>query len=258
MPSDEDDQAIATELLREQRAGRPYRRLEGDVEQGYRVQRHFQALAREAYGHGPAIGYKIALTSKAMQTMVGVSEPLAGCVFADRVLANGSAITLSTHNHLGMEFEVAVRFDRALSGDGDSHCADSLHALNPAYAPAYELIDDRHADYSQINAFSVIAENSWNAGVMLGDFSRQPVAASASTRLMIDGVLAGEGVVGDALGHPLEAVAWLANRLNAQGHDLEAGAFVMTGSSIRTTFPDAGQRYHFEVEGLGSVSTQLV
>jgi 2-keto-4-pentenoate hydratase len=251
-------QSTAANLLAEQRARRVYRKLEGSIEQAYAVQACFQRLACAAYGHGPLVGYKVALTSQAMQTMVGVDEPLAGGVFADRVLAAGGAITLANHVHLGMEFEVAVRMTHTLHGAGDAHSAASIAASVAGYAPAYELVDDRHADYTQINAFSVIAENSWNAGVILGEFVQMELLASAKTQLWIDGEIAGEGCAGDALGHPLEAVAWLANHLNARGEALQAGEFVMTGSSIRTTFPVSGQNYRFVVAGLGAIEARFV
>jgi 2-keto-4-pentenoate hydratase len=248
------EELIAAHLQRTQ-----YRRYEGSVADGYAVQRVFQDLCQTRLGRDARAGYKIALTSVAMQTMVGVSEPLAGWVFADRVFAPDVDIHLADFQHLGVEFEVAVGMGKTLAAraDGQPHTRASVADAVDGYATAYEFVEDRNADYSEINAFSVIAENSWNAGVMIGDYHPIVLSADAKTALKINGTAAGTGVAGDALGHPLEAVAWLANMLNQDGESLKAGEFVMTGSSMRTTFPSIGDKYEFCVDGLGCLRTQF-
>ena len=65
------------------------------------------------------------------------------------------------------------------------------------------------------------------------------------------------GVTVDAMGHPFESVAWLAGLLAGQGKQLRAGMIVMTGSTLATRFPTAGEEYSYEVEGLGTVSAAL-
>ncbi len=62
---------------------------------------------------------------------------------------------------------------------------------------------------------------------------------------------------GAALGEPLNALAWVANVLGGQGRPLEAGMWVMTGSSLRTRFAEAGDRAVYTVEGLGSVEVTV-
>ena len=73
----------------------------------------------------------------------------------------------------------------------------------------------------------------------------------AVTRCWVNDEPSGQGKTGDAMGHPFEAVAWLANLLNRRGRTLERGMIVMTGSSITTRFPSPGDRVRFVVEGLG-------
>jgi 2-keto-4-pentenoate hydratase len=77
------------------------------------------------------------------------------------------------------------------------------------------------------------------------------------TRCWINDHPAGEGKVGDALGHPLEAVAWLANLLNRRDRMLRGGMIVMTGSSITTKFPAPGDRIRFAVDGLGDAALEV-
>ncbi|MBT6272521.1 MAG: hydratase [Chromatiales bacterium] len=226
----------------------------------YQVQAHYQALL-QADGIGEAVGWKIALTSKAMQEFVGVSEPLAGRVYGRTVASSGATISLSDHQHLGVEFEVAVWLGEDLVGAPGSHTRESVASTISECAVAFELIEDRNADYTALDGFSVTVENCWNAGVVLGHQTRDWQAVdmvNGATRLLVNGEFEGEGRTGDALGHPFEAVAWLANLMASRGEVLSAGSFVMTGSSITTRFPAPGDNYKFEIAGLGDVSAEFV
>jgi len=233
----------------------PYERLDGTLDEAYAVQRRYLELAQRRLNCGKPVGYKIALTTTAMQTMVGVDQPLYGLVFESRVHADGVVLDLTRHQHIGVEFEVALRLGRDIGPAAETHTRASVAAAVDGLAVAYEFIEDRNADYTQINAFSLVADNCWNAGVVIGDYQILDLPASARTQLKINGEIAGDGFAGDALGHPLEALAWLANTVGKHGHVLQAGEFVMTGSSIRTTFPKSGDRYEFSVDGLGALRT---
>lgn len=253
--------AIAAERFEAHRTRAPYVPSPEEVrslplDAAYQVQSAFNVLQVEA-GVGDAVGYKIALTSKAMQDFVGVDHPLAGVVYASRVHASPATRSLSQYQHIGVEFEVTVRLAAALEAGGAPHTRDGVAAAVSTLAPSFELVEDRNADYAALNAFDLIAENSWNAGLILGDEVsgwQQVDLVDGATRLWVDSEPAGEGRVGDALGHPFDAVAWLANMLNARGESLAAGSLVMTGSSITTKFPVAGEHYRFAVDGLGEVS----
>ena len=218
----------------------------------YLVQDAYHQLLRERGGE--LVGYKVALTSKAMQEFVGVDQPMAGAVFHNVMHDSPARVDLSAHRHLGVEFEVAVFVDTDLTPESGPHTRESVRSSVSACCPAFELIEDRHADYSGLAVFDLVAENAWNAGVVIAEATgdwRHVDLESAATRLTLNGAAAGEGRTGDALGHPLEALAWLANNLNERGQALRAGEFVMTGSSIVTQFPDAGDELLFTIDGLG-------
>jgi 2-keto-4-pentenoate hydratase len=111
-----------------------------------------------------------------------------------------------------------------------------------------------------LDAFTLVADNCWNGGVVLGtpvtEWHRVDLE-NAPTRLELNGEPIDEGLVGDAMGHPFEAVAWLANLLNQQGKMLKRDMLVMTGSSIRTRFPNAGDTLYFLIEDMGGVRLEL-
>src|SRR5437867_411341 len=225
------------------------------LDDAYRIQDSLHRLMATA-GLREIAGWKIALTSNAMQQMTGVEQPAAGAIFSKVVHPSPARVDLAAYHHLGVEFEVAVRLAERLPASDGPWTRASVADRVAACLPAFELVEDGDADYKTLDAFTLVAQNTWNAGVVLGS----PVTAwhsvdleRAVTRCWINDQPGGEGKTGDALGHPFEAVAWLANLLNRRGRMLERGMIVMTGSSITTKFPAPGDRVRFAIESLGEI-----
>ena len=256
--------ATARAYLEARRARATYRPLDAAVRSGplddaYRIQDRLHRLVAEA-GLGEIAGWKIALTSKAMQQMTGVDQPAAGAIFSKAVLPSPARVKLAAYHHLGVEFEVAVRLADDLPASGTPWTRPSVAGRVDACMPAFELVEDGNADYKTLDAFTLVAQNAWNGGVVLGS----PVTAwrvvdleNSVTRCWINREPGGQGKTGDALGHPFEAVAWLANLLNRRGGMIRRGMIVMTGSSITTRFPAPGDRVRFAIDGLGEIALEV-
>jgi 2-keto-4-pentenoate hydratase len=256
-------EAAARAGLAMHRTRERYRPLDAQVraaplDDAYRIQdvvhRHMQAA-----GRGDIVGWKIALTSKAMQQMTGVDQPAAGALFSAVVHQSPAIVDVGAYHHLGIEFEVAVRLGEALSPGGTPWTRQSVAERVASCMPAFELVEDGNADYKTLDAFTLIAQNTWNGGVILGTPMttwRTVNLETAVTRAWVNDAPAGEGKTGDAMGHPLEAVAWVANLLNRRGRRLERDMIVMTGSSITTKFPVPGDRVRFAIEGLGEATLE--
>ena len=226
------------------------------IDDAYRIQDALHRLMTAA-GRGTITGWKIALTSKAMQQMTGVDQPAAGAIFSSVVHPSPARVDVRAYHHLGVEFEVAVRLGEALPA-GTPWTRASVADRVAACLPAFELVEDGNADYKQLDAFTLIAQNTWNGGVVLGTAGdwRTIDLETAVTRCFINDRPEGQGKTGDAMGHPFEALAWLANLLNARGRRLERDMIVMTGSSITTKFPAPGDHIRFTIEGLGQTVLQ--
>ena len=229
------------------------------LDEAYRIQDHLHRLMTDA-GKGEIAGWKIALTSKAMQQMTGVDQPAAGAIFSKVVLPSPARVELTSYHHLGIEFEVAVRLADDLPASGAPWTRASVAGRVAACMPAFELVEDGDADYKTLDAFTLVAQNAWNGGVVLGS----PVTEwrgvdleGSVTRCWINDAPGGQGKTGDALGHPFEAGAWLANLLNGRGGMIRRGMIVMTGSSITTKFPAPGDRVRFAIDGLGEVALEV-
>jgi 2-keto-4-pentenoate hydratase len=228
------------------------------LEDAYRIQDALHRVMAEA-GRGEIAGWKIALTSKAMQQMTGVDQPAAGAIFSKVVHASPARVDVAAYHHLGVEFEVAVRVAEDLPASGGPWTRASVAGRIAACIPAFELVEDGDADYKTLDAFTLVAQNTWNGGVVLGPAVtewRSVDLERAITRCWVNGEPAGQGKTGDAMGHPFDAVAWLANLLNGRGRTLQRGMFVMTGSSITTKFPAPGDRVRFAIDGLGEVALE--
>lgn len=214
-------------------------------------------VARMEGDDGPAVGWKVALTSPVMQQMCGVDHPCEGAVLRGRVHQSPAACDTSKLGRLGVEAEIALVVGQDMPESGSPYTTANVAACIAAAHPAIELVDDRNADYSQFNAAKLIASNSLNAGIVLGPASENWQSldlAALKGAMLIDGAVVAEGTGADILGHPLNAIVWLANSLNARGRMLRAGDVVMCGSFVRTQFPAAGQSVTCRVESLGDAT----
>ena len=219
----------------------------------YDVQHAF-VEQRAAQRHAVRAGHKIGLTSAAMQRMCGIDSPVAGVVLGDAVHASGARVRRRDFVHIGIECEIAVRLGRDLPPNGGPSTLADVQAVVDAVAPAIEIVDDRSCDYARLDVLSLVGDNAWNAGIVLGEFSASwPDLAEVEGRLFVDGGVLDRGRGSDVLGHPLRSVVWLANHLADRHDHLRAGDIVMTGSLVTTKFPDRAGRYRFEASGLGAV-----
>jgi 2-keto-4-pentenoate hydratase len=254
--------ACAQALMSEHASGvqyRPFAAAHGitTVDDAYAVQREYVRLQTLARNTGTA-GYKIGLTTPRMQAMCGIDRPIAGVVLADRVHASGATLRADAYGRMALEFEIAVRLAHDLVSDGRRPTIDEVAAAVDGVAAAVEIIDDRGADYRALDALSLIADNAWNGGIVLGAFTKPwPDLAATEGIVSLDGAVLDRGLGRDVLGHPFHAVAWLATHLADQGSRLCAGEVVMTGSVVTTKFPDRAFTYRFALWGVGVVEVSV-
>lgn len=215
-----------------------------------------------AAGAGPLGGWKIALTTPTMQAFVGADRPCAGAILADRIHQSPATLSRASFQRLGVEAEIAVRMGHDLAGGGDGgRNRDAVADAVAAIMPAIELIEDRHAVYGDFDVRLLVANNSLNAGCVLGPETQDWRALDLpdlAGRMHLNGEVVGEGHGRDVLGHPLDAVAWLADNLAMRGQTLRAGQVVLTGSVVKTHFLEAGDTMACELDGLGQAEVRVV
>lgn len=250
---------IAEHMRRENAARAPFQWLEGDLlpaslDEAYRAQSALIEKWRAA-GDGDVAGWKIAVTSPAMQALCGIDQPCVGAVLDKRVLGSPATVRAADFVRLGLEFELAIFLAKDVRAGMQPFDAASIRDFVGDVAPAFELIEDRGADYANFEARSLIADNTWNGGVVLGpkiegwrdvDWTTAPVTLAYNDATET-------ATTGAAMGDPFAGLAAVANNLMERGEALKAGQFVITGSTLTTRFASPGDRTRYEIDGLGAV-----
>ena len=227
---------------------------------GYRIQR---ALRKWFAGRGdrPPAGYKLGCTTPVMQEMLGVDAPVYGGVRAGDVHRSATGLPSSAFRAPGIECEIAVRLGVDIDArDRPASREIAAEAIAEAM-PAIEIVDNRYGDWSALGTPTLIADDFFQAACILGPPAREcdPMALDTVTgRTLIDGSETGRGRGADVLGHPLDAVAWLAGALGRRGAILRAGELVMTGSLVKTVwlerFPTLAR---VEIDEVGTAEVRL-
>jgi 2-keto-4-pentenoate hydratase len=222
------------------------------VDDAYAIQQI--QIRRRIEGGAAVIGFKVGLTSAAMQQQIGVYEPDFGHLLSDMLHPADAPIDASRFRQPRAEPEIALVLDRDLHGPGLS-VADVMSAT--AYAlPAIEIIDSRITDW-KIGLVDTVADNASSGGIVLG---QSPVPASgrdlslAGCVFRRNGRIVGTGAGAAVLGSPWHAATWLANTLTARGVELAAGSIVLTGSITAAVPVTAGDAVTVTIDGLGSVT----
>ena len=202
---------------------------------------------------GPIAGLKIATTTKVMQELMGIGHPCMGTIFAARVYASPATIAKADYVNVRIECELAVRLGRDLPKTAAPYTRESVRPAVSDVMAAFELIEDRFADYRSSRALSLIVDNAWNGGIVIGPARRPPAGLDLDG---ITGVLrsngreAGTGRSDD----PLGALAWLADQAAECGRPMTAGMVVITGSIVPTVDIAVGERLDFALDGIGATS----
>lgn len=251
---------IAAHAARERFAPLPEGLSPRSLEDAYAIQDAYVAL--RAHRLGAIAGYKIALSSKEMQRFVGVDAPQAGVLLESTLHASPARVRAADYVRLIVEFEIAVQLAVDLPAADAPFSRSRIAGAIRAVMPAIELADDRNADYRELakHPLELIADNGWSEGAVLGapvtDCKRLDLAALRGVAT-INGEKVGEGVGAAALGHPLDAVAWVANHLASHGRGLVFRDVVITGSMITSKAVKAGDVVRFSVENLGSAELRV-
>ena len=222
--------------------------------EGYRVQRAVHDLLLPSAG--AMVGYKIGCTSAVMQQYLNIPHPCGGGVFARGVHDSGASLQLRDYVRVGVECEIAMRLGRDLLPAQAPFTAEAVAQAIEAYHPAIEIVDEPYADWSSLGAATLVADDFFAAGCVLG----KPMARSAAPdllgvvgRAIVNGAEAGRGTGADVLGHPHNPLAWLANHLAEEGRGLRAGQIVLTGSLVKTVWLEANATVTMDLSGLGAV-----
>jgi 2-keto-4-pentenoate hydratase len=231
------------------------------AQEAYAIQDAFVALRADRLG--PVAGYKIALTSAEMRRFVGVDMPMAGMMLESTLHRSPAQLRAADYVRLIIEFEIAVHIVEDLPAADRPFSRERVVQAVGAVMPALEIADDRHADYGELarHPLELIADNCWNEGAVLGapvtEWHHLDLAAARGVAT-INGRTVGEGRGADVMGHPLDAVAWLADHLASDRRGLLRDEIVITGSIVTTKTVAPEDLVRFDLGELGSVELRVL
>ena len=205
---------------------------DADVDDAYRIA---LAVTELKVAAGRIVkGHKIGLTSKAMRSLTGATEPDYGTLFDDWFVLEGDTVPRSTMNDPLVEIELAFVLGQPLVGPG-VNAVDVIRATD-FVLPCIEVVDTRQQGRGPNRLVDSIADAAACGRVVLGgcparltDLDIRRVGASLS----INGTIEQSGVASAVMGNPINAVAWLANKLHEFGVEPQAGHVVLSGSFIK-------------------------
>lgn len=258
----QDHARAAAELLNAEKKGEQIglltlRHPEMGMDDAYAVQ---NAIWRAKVAEGRrVIGWKIGLTSKAMQYALNIDIPDSGILFDDMLFEHGATVPKGRFIQPRIEAEIAFVLKSPLGG-ADVTRADVIAATDYV-APSIEILDTRilrvDAETGQSRkVFDTISDNAANAGIVLGPerhavdaFDLRWVGAITSRNSEVEETGLGAGVLND----PVESVVWLARRMAQYGQSIEPGQIILSGSFIRPVECSASTHIHADFGPFGCV-----
>lgn len=262
-----DDHArAAADLLEAERTGEQIgllslRHPEIGMDDAYAIQ---NAIYAQKLAEGrKVIGWKIGLTSRAMQSALRIDIPDSGILFDDMAFQNGGTVPGGRFIQPRIEAEIAFIMKAAIGGPNVTR--NDVLAATGHVAPSIEILDTRiqrtDPETGKVRTVhDTISDNASNAGVVLGN-KRHPADAFdlrwVGALVFRNGDIEETGLGAGVLNDPAESVAWLARRMAGYGQNIEPGNIILSGSFIRPIECPAGTEIHADFGQFGTVDIKF-
>ena len=232
-----------------------------DMDDAYAVQKAW--VDRKVADGRKVTGYKIGLTSRAMQMAMNIDTPDFGVLLDDMYFKNGASIRAADFTDPRIETEFAFVLKSPLKGEDVS--VDDVMAATDYVVPALELIAarshrvDPESGYTR-TVFDTIADNAANAGYIMGDQQFDPSRVDlrwAGAMLYLNGEIEETGLAGGVMGHPAHGIRWVCKRFAPHGIGLEPGQVILAGSFTRPVAVSAGDVIRADYGPLGEIEVSF-
>ncbi|GGX58959.1 2-oxo-hepta-3-ene-1,7-dioic acid hydratase [Tateyamaria omphalii] len=256
----EDHKAAAQALIKAEQTGKQIGLLsvahpDITMDDAYAIQG--EVVAAKVAAGDPVIGWKIGLTSRAMQMALNIDIPDSGVLTRSMQFDTGA--TIPTGRFIQPRIEAEIAFVMKSDIGGEHVTRDEVLAATDYVAPALEILDTRilRADPTTgqpRKVFDTIADNAANAGIVMGTERHPPenlrwVGAIMTVGDTVEETGLGAGVLND----PVESVVWLARRMALYGNTIKAGQVILSGSFIRPIECPPGTDIHADFGSFGRV-----
>ena len=229
------------------------------LEEGYAVQEAVHSVLGECHGCY-RIGYKIGCTTPVMQKNLGIDHPCAGSISDTRVYRDFAELAIKDFAGVGVECEIGMVLARDIRPADGPFNRKNIKPMIDAVMPAIEIVDNRYQGGTSIGLPTLIADDFFGSGAVLGPENRAwaDMDLSALTgRIFVDGEIRDSGVGSSVMGNPLEAVAWFANMKSERGETMKKGEFILTGSLTVVQWIEGAYEVTVEIEELGTICVKF-
>ena len=205
---------------------------------------------------GEPVGYKVACTNEIAQKHLGTDGPFFGRILSATTWDSPVTVDAEPYFMRVIEPEFGFQMGADLPPRDTPYSRDEVAAAASLLLPAIEIVDSRYDQWTTAGLRALIVDNACHGGWVRGprtadwrslDLPNHPV------RLFLNGKETASGTGAAVLGHPLNALAWLANRLNEFGSGLRAGDWVSTGVCTDICFANPGDTLSADYGSLGSI-----
>ncbi len=259
--------AAADQLYEAERQRRQIRPLsqsipDMDIEDAYAIQKAW--VDRKLTEGRSVTGYKIGLTSRAMQMAMNIDTPDFGVLLDDMDFSSADEIRAADFTDPRIEVEFAFVLKAPLFGEDVT--IEQVLAATDYIVPALELIAarshrvDPESGYTR-KVFDTIADNAANAGYILGKRKVRPSDINlpwAGAMLRLNGEVEETGLAGGVMGHPAHGIRWVCRRFAPHGIGLEPGHVVLAGSFTRPVAVRAGDHVLADYGPLGQLEVRFI
>lgn len=227
------------------------------MDDAYAIQKAF--VARKHAEGRKTIGWKIGLTSRAMQQQLAIETPDSGVLLDDMAFETGATIPANRFIAPRIEAEIAFVMRAPLHG---AVTREQVLAATDYVTPALEILDTRilrSQNGKTRTIIDTISDNAANAGIVTGPARHAPnidlrwVGAIVSR----DGVVEETGLGAGVLNDPVTGIIWLAARMGQYDQRIEPGQIILSGSFIRAMECPSGCRIQADFGTFGSLSCQF-
>ena len=231
-----------------------------DTEAAYRIQDDLVMQLTADHSSQP-IGYKVGCTNTKAQQLLNIDRPFYGRLLADCAYSSPVHLTTDSFFMCIIEPEFAFQLGGDLPPIGVPYNADSVAGAIAAVLPAIEIVDSRYDNWTEVGGLSIIADNgstgAWVQGDGRANWQDFELASHAVTLTVNDEDLR-QGNGASVMGHPLNALIWLANTLCQQDRWLRAGDLVSTGTCCDVYPAALGDRIVADFGLLGKVEVNFI
>ncbi|MEZ5616348.1 MAG: hypothetical protein R3E35_14180 [Rhodocyclaceae bacterium] len=204
--------------------------------------------------HGKVVGYKAGLTNPMVQKRFGTNSPVRGVLLEKMLLGDGAVVPAKFGAIPFFEADLAV----VVKDEGVNQAKTPAEVMKhlSSIRPFIELPDLVTAKEQPLSAAVI---TSFNVGARLGVLGKPiapaPEMVDALGKMSVvmqdqDGKVLAKVPGAAILGHPLNAVIWLAQDVAKSGGRLKAGDILSLGSFTPPKFQKAGMTITVTYEGL--------